>query len=88
MSKAFHSHFVAAAASLRQSAPIPEQLELTNVPLFSSINGERVKGINLREHFGKQITAPVDFISLVEAISSECDLLVQVGPGKVLLRFS
>jgi len=86
VSNAFHSHFVAAAAaSLRQSAPIPEELELTNVPLFSSINGERVKaGLKLREHFGKQITAPVDFISLVEAISSACDLLVEVGPGKVL----
>jgi len=86
VSNAFHSHFVAAAAaSVRQSAPIPEQLELTKVPLFSSINGEGVKaGLKLREHFGKQITAPVDFISLVEAISSECDLLVEVGPGNIL----
>jgi len=86
VSNAFHSHFVAAAAAeVRQSAPIPEELELTNVPLFSSMNGERVKaGLQLREHFGKQITAPVDFISLVKAISSECDLLIEVGPGKVL----
>lgn len=86
VSNAFHSHFVAAAAAeVRQSAPIPKELELTNVPLFSSINGERVKaGLQLREHFGQQITAPVDFISLVEAISSECDILVEVGPGKVL----
>ncbi|MCI5133212.1 MAG: hypothetical protein D3904_17280, partial [Candidatus Electrothrix sp. EH2] len=39
---------------------------------------------NLREHFSKQVISPVDFISLVQQMSRECDLLAEVGPGRVL----
>lgn len=86
VSNAFHSHFVAdAAEKVRQLAPIPEKLELTKIPLFSSMKVEGINsGINLHEHFGNQITERVDFIGLVQAISQECNLLLEVGPGKVL----
>ncbi len=92
VSNAFHSPFVAAAATkLRQSAQIPDTLGITRIPLFSSINGQPMEtGLDLREHFSRQITAQVDFMALVESLSTHCDVLVEVGPGKVLsgLTFS
>ncbi|MEC4984611.1 MAG: SDR family NAD(P)-dependent oxidoreductase [Oscillatoria sp. PMC 1068.18] len=86
VSNAFHSHFVAQAAeTIHDTAPIPEQLKQTTVPLFSSMNGEEVvAGMNLHQHFCQQVTAQVNLITLVEAMSSQCDLLIEVGPGKVL----
>ncbi|NEQ20249.1 MAG: SDR family NAD(P)-dependent oxidoreductase [Microcoleus sp. SIO2G3] len=83
---AFHSQMVSKAGEyLRASAPIPDKLAQTCVSLFSSVNGQPVQsGLNLREHFANQMTAQVDFISLTQAISSECDLMVEVGPGRVL----
>lgn len=86
VSNAFHSQMVATAAErLRAEAMIPEELLETSTQLFSSVNGRLVEpGINLREHFTNQVMARVDFVSLVKAIASECDLLVEVGSGKVL----
>ncbi|MFB2892460.1 SDR family NAD(P)-dependent oxidoreductase [Aerosakkonemataceae cyanobacterium BLCC-F50] len=86
VSNAFHSQMVATAAEhLRAEALIPEELIETSTQIFSSVNGQLVEpGINLREHFANQVIARVDFVSLVKAIASECDLLVEVGSGKVL----
>jgi len=86
VSNAFHSKFVEAAAEeLRTQAPVPERLGQTQVRLVSSVNGTKVEaGMQLREHFGEQVTAQVDFVSLVKSMSSECDLLLEVGPGRVL----
>ncbi len=86
VANAFHSQMVSKAAEyLRAEAPIPEKLTETSVSLFSSVNGQPVQsGLNLREHFANQMTAQVDFISLVKAFASECDLMVEVGPGRVL----
>ncbi len=82
----FHSEMVSgAAAFLRDNAPLPETLSETTLPLFSSVNGQLVSsGINQREHFAKQMISQVDFVSLVKTISSTCDLMIEVGPGKVL----
>ena len=86
VANAFHSQMVAKAAEyLRTSAPIPEQLTQTLVSLFSSVNGKQVQpGIPLREHFAHQAVSQVDFVSLVKTIAQTCDLMVEVGPGKVL----
>lgn len=86
VANAFHSQMVSKAAEyLRAEAPIPEKLTKTSVSLFSSVNGQPVQsGLNLREHFANQATKQVDFISLTQAIASECDLIVEVGPGRVL----
>jgi len=86
VSNAFHSQLVATAAEhLRQQELIPDQLEKINVPLFSSVDGQEIKtGLPLRDHFANQILAKVDFISLVKTLAQNCDLLVEVVPGKVL----
>ncbi|MGJ5672489.1 MAG: SDR family NAD(P)-dependent oxidoreductase [Nostochopsis sp.] len=86
VSNAFHSQLVATAAEhLRKQELIPEQLEQINVSLFSSVDGQQQKqGLSLREHFANQILAQVDFVSLVKTLGQTCDVLVEVGPGKVL----
>ncbi len=86
VSHAFHSPQVAAAADyLRDTAPVPETLSSLPIALFSSVRDAQVHlGINLREHFAMQVTSQVDFISLVKAMSPQCDLLIEVGSGRVL----
>lgn len=86
VSNAFHSTKMSAAARfLKEQAQIPETLAKPSINLFSSIDGQPIKaGINLKEHFAKQVVSAVDFISLVESVSNECDLLVEVGSGRVL----
>ncbi len=82
----FHSRMMSKAGkNLRNHAPIPEKLEVPKVPLFSSIDGQLIEsGVNLKEHFARQVTAQVNFIELVKAIAPQCDIMVEVGPGKVL----
>jgi len=86
VSNAFHSEKVKSAAEyLEKNAPIPEQLSPLSVSLFSSTNGEEIKpGINLKQHFAHQVTSQVDFISMIENMTAKCDLMVEVGSGKVL----
>jgi len=86
VSNGFHSQLVSAAAKhLGQHELIPDTLEEMTVPLFSSVDGRRPPvGIALREHFANQVLAQVDFVSLVKTLMQNCDLLVEVGPGKVL----
>jgi enediyne polyketide synthase len=86
VANAFHSQMMSKAATfLREQAQIPEQLSATSIHLFSSVHGQRLtKGLELKQHFANQITSQVDFVSLVRTIESECDLMVEVGPGKVL----
>jgi acyl transferase domain-containing protein len=86
VTNAFHSEKVQSADEyLLANAPIPEQLTSLSVPLFSSTNGEQIKaGINLKQHFANQVISQVDFISLVERMIAKCDLMVEVGSGRVL----
>ncbi len=86
VSNAFHSKLVAAAAErLREEAPVPETLGETAVPVYSGVDAQPVPaGADLRAHFGNQVVAQVDFISLVERLAQDCDLFVEVGPGRVL----
>ena len=86
VANAFHSQMVATAAEyLRKEAPIPEIFEQVSLPLFTSVNGQIVNsGLNLKEHFADQIVAQVNFVSLVENLKNKCDLIVEVGTGKVL----
>ena len=86
VSNAFHStRMTEAAEFLEQQAQLPEKLSTPSVPLFSSIDGKPIKaGINLKAHFAKQVVSAVDFIALVESVAQECDLLIEVGSGRVL----
>ena len=86
VSNAFHSRFVADAAKrLRSAAPVPAELNRLKIKLFSGLGGLELKeGLNLRNHFADQVISQVDFVAIVHAMAGECDLILEVGPGKVL----
>jgi|GEM_PF-205468 len=86
VSNAFHSSFVAGAAEhLRRAAPVPVLLGQPKIKLFSGIGGAEMQaGLQLRDHFAEQVISQVDFVSVINAMAGECDLLLEVGPARVL----
>ncbi|MBD2342823.1 type I polyketide synthase [Anabaena subtropica] len=86
VSNAFHSRMMSSAAAfLQEKAQIPQRLSVTSIPLFLSGDGKKAtEGLELKQHFAHQMLSQVNFISLVKAMESECDLMIEVGPGKVL----
>ncbi len=86
VSNAFHSGHVAGAAErVRREASLPGFLETTRTRLFTSIDGSPVaEGLDLNAHFADQVVSQVHFIAMIAAMCSECDVFVEVGPGRVL----
>ncbi len=86
VANAFHSPFMTDAAStLAKGAPLPDTLRTSDVRLFTSTDGSPVMpGTDLGEHFARQLTHTVDFIALAGNMTKECDMLIEVGPGRVL----
>lgn len=86
VSGAFHSKYMQKAATqFETSANFPETLGELTLSLISSKNGKPVEqGLNIRSHFSSQIVSQVNFIGLVEEMQKRCDVLLEVGPGRVL----
>jgi enediyne polyketide synthase len=87
VSAAFHSNLVAEVAGaiskydqLKNNKP-----KKTSVKLISSVNGKEVDDtVNLNTYFADQAVHQVDFISVVNKLQEHCNMLLEVGPGKVL----
>jgi enediyne polyketide synthase len=87
VSNGFHSELVAdAARRLREQAPVPERLREPSVTLLSSLVDApiRADSCELREHIAKHVRSPLDFVGLLERVADHCDVLVEVGGGRVL----
>jgi acyl transferase domain-containing protein/acyl-CoA thioesterase FadM len=86
VSNAFHSPLVAAAAAQVAADPrVPRRAAgLTTTTLSCTDGAPFSADADLRAHLGRQITAPVDFIRLAAAMAESADLLIEVGPGRVL----
>jgi enediyne polyketide synthase len=86
VSNAFHSRYVAAGAErLAHEADLSASVPALSARLFRGQDGREVRsGDPLRAHFPTQMVKPVDFIRLGAALAREVDLLVEVGPGRVL----
>lgn len=86
VSNAFHSLLAAPAAEIIAAQKIlPPNLGHLDCKLFSSTDGKEIKpGINLSSHFAEQLKSQVNFIDMVHAIANECDMMLEVGPGRVL----
>ncbi|TCW40538.1 acyl transferase domain-containing protein [Laceyella sacchari] len=86
VSNAFHSKLVEQASlSLRKQAPLPAEPVALAVPFISGIDGERMDTLaDGNDYFAKQIVEKVNFVSLLSTVKNQCDLLVEVGPGRVL----
>ncbi|WP_144069844.1 type I polyketide synthase [Nonomuraea indica] len=85
VSHAFHSPAVGEAVA-------PFAVCLDKVPftapagrVFSTVTGaELAATTDLRRHLAAQVTDPVLFRRALELLAAECDLLVEVGPGRSL----
>ncbi len=86
VANAFHSEIVREAAKyITNNAAVPAKLVDTATPLFSSIDGKQIQPeVKLSHHFGKQIVSAVDFVALTTNIYQHCDLILEVGSGRVL----
>ncbi|UCH23036.1 MAG: SDR family NAD(P)-dependent oxidoreductase [Deltaproteobacteria bacterium] len=85
-SDAFHSRLMLPAGKrLSEKLPLPSKILDLKTRLFSCIDGQEIHiGRDLRWHFIHQVTAQVDFVALVKSIAKCVDILVEVGPGRIL----
>ncbi|MFK7822128.1 MAG: SDR family NAD(P)-dependent oxidoreductase, partial [Planctomycetaceae bacterium] len=90
VSNAFHSKYVQPASDLlRQQAPVPQHPQRLDIDVFSGMTGQAIAGnTDLRDYLSKQIVESVDFVSMVQAVEPHCDLLIEVGPHKVLSKLT
>ena len=83
---AFHSRLCEDAA--RQVAGfdfLSQTLETPAIPVFSSVDGKVLEsGLALNRHFSRQIRSQVDFIRMARNMAQTCDMLIELGPGRVL----
>ncbi len=86
VSNAFHSRLMEPAAEVfRSSDEVPASAAPFRCRVFSSTDGNEIdQGLDLKQHLAQQIVSPVNFTRMLEAMSEECDWLVEVGPGRVL----
>ncbi len=86
VSNAFHCSLTSPAAEkLAQQTILPASLHEPAIRLFSCMDGREISaGHDLPKHFVRQVTARVNFVALVESLAGCSDILVEVGPGRVL----
>ena len=89
VSRAFHSPLVAAAEPHLAKALDREIFNPLERPVASTITGEWLNGEDdLRALLRRQITAPVRFAGALRQLAREVDVLVEVGPGRILTRLA
>ncbi|MFE3109443.1 SDR family NAD(P)-dependent oxidoreductase [Kitasatospora indigofera] len=85
VSHAFHSEAVAPAAEgLRAHLATEAFAPLTGRMLSTVTGGELPSEVDVVELLTRQVLDPVRFDEAVRALASDVDLLVEVGPGRVL----
>lgn len=56
-----------------------------SIPVVSGVESVSIdEATNLRRHLARQITSPVNFIALARAMKDQCDVFIEVGPGRTL----
>jgi enediyne polyketide synthase len=85
VSHAFHSPLVAAAAEVFASALAAERFSAIGRRVISTVTGGPLApDADIRALLDRQITAPVLFWQALLAVAKDADLLIEVGPGRVL----
>lgn len=86
VSNAFHSRMAdPAARCLAGLTDLPQVLPELKMRLYTTAGGHVLHaGSPLRQHFADQVTAPVDFVAMIRKMARQCDLLLEIGPGRVL----
>ncbi|MGA6925275.1 MAG: beta-ketoacyl synthase N-terminal-like domain-containing protein, partial [Desulfosarcina sp.] len=86
VSGAFHSRLCdEAARRVAGFACIPETLQGAACRIFSGVDGAALEpGLALGDHFSRQIRSGVDFMRMIGNMARHCDVMVELGPGRVL----
>jgi acyl transferase domain-containing protein/NAD(P)-dependent dehydrogenase (short-subunit alcohol dehydrogenase family)/acyl-CoA thioesterase FadM len=86
VSGAFHSRLCEdAARRVAGLQVLSKRMDAPALPIFSSVDGSALEaGVALSEHFSRQIRSRVDFVRMAGNMADTCDLLVELGPGRVL----
>lgn len=88
LDNAFHSKLVSdCAEELRKQLNIPDsfQSNVYGINLFSSLNGREIKEeVKLSDYFYTQMQKGVNFVPMMNEMKNSVDLLIEIGPGKVL----
>jgi enediyne polyketide synthase len=85
VSHAFHSPLVAPAADALGAALADEEFSPVAGRLVSTVTGDALPpDTDVPDLLRRQITQPVLFTQAVEVAAKDVDLLVEVGPGRVL----
>lgn len=85
VSHAFHSPLVAPAAGAFAEALTDEEFGRVEGRVVSTVTGEELTpGTDIRALLHEQIIAPVLFAQATERAAEGLDLLIEVGPGRVL----
>jgi enediyne polyketide synthase len=85
VSHAFHSPAVAPAAAEFATCLAEAQFQPASRRMVSSVTGHELPdGQDLRELLVRQVLEPVRFGDAVATMAAEVDLLLEVGPGRVL----
>jgi acyl transferase domain-containing protein/NAD(P)-dependent dehydrogenase (short-subunit alcohol dehydrogenase family)/acyl carrier protein/3-hydroxymyristoyl/3-hydroxydecanoyl-(acyl carrier protein) dehydratase/acyl-CoA thioesterase FadM len=87
VSNAFHSELVQEASDqLNNLSYLNEDVKLY-IPFISGIDGSEWNELKANEdsnYFSKQVISQVRFTDVLDTLREKCDLLVEVGPGRVL----
>ena len=86
VSAAFHSRLCDAAARQVESISLLQRrMDPTVCPIVSSLDGALLQpGVQLSQYFARQIRAQVDFVRTTRNVAAHCDMMLEIGPGRVL----
>ncbi|MFG2566222.1 SDR family NAD(P)-dependent oxidoreductase [Streptomyces sp. NPDC048567] len=85
VSHAFHSEAVAPAAEALGTFLREQEFTPPARRMISTVTADEVTaGTDVPELLTRQVRQPVRFAEAVQALSAEVDLLLEVGPGKIL----
>ncbi len=82
---AFHSPLMNDAAPVFGRVLAEQRFDTLQGPVFSTVTGARIgEGDDVAELLVRQMTEPVLFLEAVRAAMQDTDLLLEVGPGRML----
>jgi enediyne polyketide synthase len=86
VSNAFHSPLVVRGAEqFETELPPLACMPSKSIPVVSGVESAEIDArTDLRRHLARQVIAPVNFIALARRMRGLCDVLIEVGPGRVL----
>jgi enediyne polyketide synthase len=85
VSNAFHSEMVKNAADIIRDNKHLFNIDSLSIPVISGVDGKIIQNNEQKpDHFADQVLNQVDFISTVKTLQEQCDLLLEVGPGRIL----